>query len=69
MLYQIVFAACSILHGGCHAETITVDPDLSPIPYMQFKNVSIELAKWSADHPEYTIAKWALRPMSRIAKS
>lgn len=69
MLYSISMAVCSILHGGCHIETLTVDPELGAIPYMAMKGVEIEMAKWSAEHPEYTIAKWALHPMSRVAKS
>ena len=69
MLYEITMAVCSILHGGCHAENLTVQPEFSAIPYMAMKSVEVEMAKWSADHPEYTIAKWSLHPMSRIAKS
>jgi len=69
MLYEITMAVCSILHGGCHAEVLKVEVAQSVIPYEQMKYVQFEMAKWSADNPEWSIAKWALHPMSRIAKS
>ncbi len=69
-MLELTLAVCSILHATqCKAVTLVVEPTQSAIPYEQMKYVQFEMARWSADNPEWSIAKWALHPMSRIAKS
>lgn len=69
-MLELTMAICSILHNPtCTAETLRFEPFQSAIPYQMMKGVEIEMAKWRADHPEWSIMKWALHPPSRIAKS
>lgn len=69
MLYALTLAVCSVLHGGCHAEVLPVSLPERPLPFDMIAGPQIEMAKWVSNHPEYTIVKWALTPMSRVAKN
>lgn len=70
MLWQLTMAVCSILHGGCHAEILPVSPPDNALPFQMMMGPQFVMAQWKSEHgDDWMIAKWALTPMSRVAKN
>ncbi len=65
----ITMAICSILHGGCKAETLYVTPPENALPYEIMMGPQLAMAKWKAQNEEWTIVRWALSRPSRFARS
>lgn len=69
-MIEIAAAVCLLSSPErCRDITLTYEADASEITAfscMMFGQS--ELARWSADHPAWRIAKWSCRPAGQIAK-
>lgn len=70
-MFEILLTVCSVLEGAaCHqASLVYADEGQSAMPYACMVGALPELAKWQAEHPNFSIARWQCGVAGRFAKA
>ena len=66
-MMTIVMSVCSVLSAHCK-EVELVFADLTLVQCQMGIGSQVEMAKWTAGHPNWIIAKWRCRPAGTVAK-
>jgi hypothetical protein len=63
-MIAIILSACLLSNGSvCREHRIPLPADVSAFQCMM--TAQIQLARWSAEHPQWRIVRWRCRPDSQ----